>query len=716
MFNSVTLEMSLKPFKQTDDKYIENVCKSIFEQWRPFIKNRKRISIMLWTADGSEIIDYTGALDKSFEWCCYIGNANKPLLTEDDHPAISPHKRTQKYIENPPQMTYGILKKIITALKKEGKRQYPDAEILVGETFDIGPEFAISDFKYTRHPEACKGNGIGSFGFVDCTVLLKGDNYPYAAYPDGLPENTPMGTLLGKQANIFLKDMGFDFLWLSNGMGFSYNPWDKVGKIFDGKEFYPEKLKATKDKVVLFWKYFREACPDIPVQTRGTNYSTGMDYATDGVPLYDIYNGNFNITPPPNSPWAAINDDIGIEILGHLTRNCILPENDYMFRYYLHDVWWMNSPWYDRYEQQPYDIYLPMALSRIDESGSVQSPTIMNILSIDNTMGDLPDSCANEVIPHILKAEKDAPDEPSPLVLVYPMREYTTNSGDLLAEMYYGDFFLRNAINDGLPIATVVATDIFANHNPEIYKKSILLVPAKINNKKATAKLREFSQAGGRIIVFGSTENTKNVDFNCKKVTFNYKEADFMKQHKKLMEALSAFGWTIKFKTLKPEIPVPAVTIHRSDNATYFSVYNRNTTTETYLKTPLGAPILNGLDTKIEDGFAVYTFNRSEHRECRVFIKQESGIVRSREMPPVNRKYRRKIQVTGLENSEVFLFAENYCKENSDVGGDDFRNDGDLITPQDFWEVVNDPEHGCYLHAKNVSGTIYLAMPFKDRM
>lgn len=715
MFKSITLEMSLKPFKQTDDAFIENVCKNVFEQWRPLIKNRERISIMLWAADGSEILDYTGDLDKPFEWCYFIGNANKPLLGEDDHPALSPHKRTQKYMDNPPEMTYAILKKIISALKAEGKKQYPNAEILIGETFDIGPEFAISDFKYTRHKEACKGNGLGSFGFVDCTVLLKGDNYPYAAYPDGLPENTPMGTLLGKQANIFLKDMGFDYLWLSNGMGFCYNPWDKVGKIFDGKEFYPEKLKNTKDKVVLFWKYFREACPDIPIHTRGTNYSVGMDYATDGVPLYDIYNGNFNIIPPPNSPWTAINDDIGIEILGQLTRNCIIPSKDYMFRYYLHDVWWMNSPWYDRYEQQPYDIYLPMSLARIDENGLVQSPSIMNILSIDNTMGDLPDSCANEVIPHILKAEKNAPDEPSPMVLVYPLREYTTNNGDLLSEMYYGDFFLRNALNDGLPLTTVVATDIFVNHNIEIYKKSILLVPAIINNEKATEKLREFSQAGGKIIVYGSTENLNSIDFNCQKVSFDGKQSDFMSQHKKLMDALSSFGWTIKFKTLKPGISVPALTIHRNNNATYFSVYNRNTTTETYLKTPLGAPILNGLDAKIENGFAVYTFNRAEHRECRVFIKQENGIVRAREMPPVNRKYRRKIQVTGLENAEVFLFAENYCKENSAVGGDDFRNDGDLINPQDFWEVVND-ENGCYLHAKNVSGTIYLAMPFKDRM
>ena len=40
------------------------------------------------------------------------------------------------------------------------------------------------------------------------------------------------------------------------------------------------------------------------------------------------------ITLPPNSPWAALNDDVGIEVLGHLTRNCNLPGRDFMFRYY----------------------------------------------------------------------------------------------------------------------------------------------------------------------------------------------------------------------------------------------------------------------------------------------------------------------------------------------------------------------------------------------
>lgn len=706
MFKSVTLEMSLKPFKQVDDESIKRVCAHVFEQWRPLIKNREVISIMMWTSDGSEILDYTGDLNKEFEWCYLLGTANLPFV--GDLPAeTSLHKRKQLYMDHPPKMTYRILKRIVAALKEEGKKQYPHAQIRVGETFDIGPEFAVSDFKYNRHRESCNGTGCDKYGFVDATALLNGDDYPYAAYPNGLPDKTPMGTLLGAQANIFLRDMGFDYIWLSNGMGFSYEPWNKTGKIYDGQQFYPEKLAETKEKVFLFWKLFRDACPDFPIETRGTNFSVGMDYASDGVPLYDIYQGDFNITPPPNSPWAALNDDMGIEVLGHLTRNCNLPGEDYMFRYYIHDIWWVNSPWYDRYEGNPYDIYIPMALSRINEEGKVHTPALFNILSIDNSMGDMPDSCANEPIPHILKAEKDAPDEPSPLVLVYPMKEYTTtNDAWMLREMYFGDVFVKEAINNGFPLATVVSTDNFVKHTSEVYRKSTLLVPAAFDNDIARDKLKEYALAGGKIITYGSEKALENVGFDCMKV-------DMESSVNQLFQAMEEIDYSIRFIKVDESSPLPTMTLHRSYNAMIFNVYNRDTTVEARFRLPLGAPIINGYDTLLVDGYSTYRFPRSVHGECRVFVKQDSGIVRAREMAPANRKFRRKIKITGLKNAEVCLFAESYCAEEAVAA---ILSDNDATPVNLNWEVVKDPENGTYLHGTNITGDIYLCMPFADRM
>ena len=224
MFKNITLEVSLKPFKQTDDDYIRRVCEKIFSQWRPLLKDRESISVMLWASDGSEILDYAGNPEDEFEWGRFLGTANQPFLGEDEPIETSLHARTQLYLQNTPKMTYAILKKIVTTLKEEGKKAFPNAIIRVGETFDIGPEFSKSDFKYNRHQEICSGTKLDKFGFIDATALLDADTRKYAAYPNGIPQDTPFGTFLGKQSEIFLADMGFDYLWLSNGLGFSADP------------------------------------------------------------------------------------------------------------------------------------------------------------------------------------------------------------------------------------------------------------------------------------------------------------------------------------------------------------------------------------------------------------------------------------------------------------------------------------------------------------
>ena len=55
-----------------------------------------------------------------------------------------------------------------------------------------------------------------------------------------------------------------------------------------------KRLADTRKNVFDFWSLFRKECPDFPLEARGTNNSVGIDYATDGVPLYDIYNAGFN--------------------------------------------------------------------------------------------------------------------------------------------------------------------------------------------------------------------------------------------------------------------------------------------------------------------------------------------------------------------------------------------------------------------------------------
>ena len=708
MFRSVTLEMSLKPFRITTPEYIERVCAGVFEQWKPLLKHREDVSILLWAGDGSELLDYAGDLSKSFEWGCYLGTANNPPADENDPPMLNLHAKKRLYTKDPPVMTYEILKTVVRILKREGQKAC-GCMIRVGATFDIGPEFAVSDFKYKRHPEITSGQKLDSFGFIDATAVLNSDDCPYAAYPSGIPAGTHFGTFLGKQSQRYLGDMGFDYLWLSNGLGFSADPWSNTGKIFDGERFYPEKLAATKKKVLDFWTLFRKEC-SFPVETRGTNNSVGIDYATDGVPIYDLYRAGLDITPPPNSPWAALNGNYGLELMGHMTRICELPEHPIKFRYYIHDPWWANSPWYDRYNGQPHDIYLPMAVSRIDEKGNAESAGTLNILTVDNSFGDMPDSCVYEPLPHLMKAEKDCADRPAPFVWVYPMREYATaDTEQLLSEMYYGDMFICGAINSGFPLNCVVSADIFMKLPLSLFADSVLISPVQPNGA-AQERLASFAQRGGRVIFYGTADRLSSIDTGK-----TVEKADIAADPSSLLLAAERFGYTFRHER-KTNAKAPAMTISRNNNAFIFSVHNPDTTTDTLVGFPQGAPILDCGETELCGGLARYRFSRCEHRECRLFVQQDTGVASVKEMPPVSGYYRRVIRISGLKNATVLFYPETYCiKTCGFVNAADVKRADciDILPDRQTWRLAGTEGHEEHYIAENVSGDYYVCMPFR---
>lgn len=510
MFKGITLEMSLKPFKSTDEAYMRGVVERIFEQWKILIGDAEEVSVLLWTADGSEILDWHGDYDEEMEWAKYIGGANclpSHIDRVNDPEGIGLHSRAYFYMDNPPIFTFGTLKKIVSLIKEIGKKHYPDKRIRVGETFDPGPEFAVSKFKYIRHNEVCRGSAMGGNAFVCCYDTLHADSTKYAAYPNGIEEGTPFATFFGKQSQMFLDAIGFDYLWLSNGFGFGMEPWGTTGAIFDGKGFDVSRFDDVKEKILGFWKLFRKEC-NYRIETRGTNLTVGIDLASDGVPLKDIYEGNFNLLPPPNSPWAALDGNFGLELAGYMSRIASLPADEYLFRYYVHDPWWQNSPWNDRYEGLPHDIYLPLAVCRLDENASAKLPTHLNILSIDNSFGDMPDFCAHEPSVHINKALRFAPDAPSDVVWIYPFSEYHENRDEQsIREMFFADWYICCAINHGFPLSSVISADSFISSlgtNPHAYDGRVLVSTVPAAGSEYESKIIGCVKSGIKVIFYGN--------------------------------------------------------------------------------------------------------------------------------------------------------------------------------------------------------------------
>ena len=506
--NNVTLEMSLKPFRDTSEEAMRRVCRHLFGQWSALIVQARTVSVMLWTADGSEILEYTGDLDDEFEWARYIGIANKRRNVPGDSQGIALHSRPYLYMDDPPVFTYGWLKRLTEVIKEVGA-EATGKPIRVGATFDPGGEFARSRFKYEKHNEICLGSTMGAKSFVCCYAVLNEDHDAYAGFPDGIAQGTPFGTFFGRQSQHFLRDLGFDYLWLSNGFGFGLETWGLRGAVFDGEAFCPEGCDEVKAKNLQFWRCFRQECPDVPIETRGTNLSTGMDLASDAVPWREIYRGGFGLEPPPNSPWAALNGDFGLELVGWMSHIAEIPGDTFPFRFYTHDPWWLNSPWLDRYGREPHDIYLPLSVARIDRDGQVRTPTSVEFLTVDDSYGNMPDQVPNEVIPHILEAMEHAPDQPGPLVWVYPFDEYhdmTYGKPSRIDEVFFGDWFMRGAVNNGLPLNTVVSTrNLVAAHKAKagLFRESILVSPVPDAGSAWAAAVLDHVRAGGGALLYG---------------------------------------------------------------------------------------------------------------------------------------------------------------------------------------------------------------------
>jgi len=482
---NITLELSSKPFFDDSEDTMRTVCQHLFRQWLPLLETADQVSVLLWLADGSEILEYTGDLNQTFEWAYWIGLAN-PAPRDHDLPPNHRARRNihlypQKYRPDVTPRTYGWLKRLTAVIRETGK-SITGKPIRVGETFDNGPEFAISPFKYQRHREIALAHTAYPNSFVTCNAILHADPQPYAAFPQGIPEGTTLGHFLGRQFHAFARDLGFDYIWLSNGMGFGMETWGITGSLFDKHQFKPEKADQATAEMLRFWHDFTDACPGMTIETRGSNLSAGVEIATDAAPLRELYAKN-TIVPPVNSPWAALNFNTGLEIAAWMSHVAELPGDIFPFRFYTHDPWWLNSPWLDRYGRQPWDIFLPLSICRITADGTVQTPNSIAFLSADDSLGRLPDQVPREVIPHLFEAFDNAPDAPGPLVLVYPFDEYSelVRGHDRHPDLVFNeDFFLGETIQCGTPLNTVISTGNFrrlAASGNTCLDASILIIP-----------------------------------------------------------------------------------------------------------------------------------------------------------------------------------------------------------------------------------------------
>lgn len=150
----------------------------------------------------------------------------------------------------------------------------------------------------------------------------------------------------------------------------------------------------------------------------------------------------------------------------------------------------------------------------------------------------------------------------------------------------------------------------------------------------------------------------------------------------------------------------PVLTISRSNNAFIFSGYNPNSTIQNKFRFPQGAPLLLGLDTKLEKGYSAYTLPTSWNRESRVFVQQNDGIVSLKELHSGEMGISKRFRISGLKNATVRIYAE------------------DNVTAKDFHAYLNanypwkegkisfkegDPKLGKHFVIENITGSLVVS-------
>jgi len=126
---------------------------------------------------------------------------------------------------------------------------------------------------------------------------------------------------------------------------------------------------------------------------------------------------------------------------------------------------------------------------------------------------------------------------------------------------------------------------------------------------------------------------------------------------------LKEFGLTYGIEKQVPSIENPILTIARSHNGFFFSGYVPNTTVMQLFKFPQGAPILVGYETKLDKGCSSYFLPTAWHRECRIFVEQEEGIISCKEIYSGEKGISRRLQVKGLVNATVRIYPPDNVTE-----------------------------------------------------
>jgi hypothetical protein len=170
--------------------------------------------VVFAVGNSDHILGYPGrdGWNTPVPWARYTEDSLQPRRPGQQLPRVAISQQT---------LTYRQIAGIVRVFRDEARRAGVRLTIL--DQLDKNGEFTEIPFKLTTHPEIF--SKVWRTAGLLIAAPLAADPGPYAAYPSGIPGRTHSGTFIAKQTAAYVRDLGFDGIFLSNQVG-TRGHWD----------------------------------------------------------------------------------------------------------------------------------------------------------------------------------------------------------------------------------------------------------------------------------------------------------------------------------------------------------------------------------------------------------------------------------------------------------------------------------------------------------
>ncbi|HOK05065.1 MAG TPA: hypothetical protein P5105_00585 [Victivallales bacterium] len=183
---------------------------------------------------------------------------------------------------------------------------------------------------------------------------------------------------------------------------------------------------------------------------------------------------------------------------------------------------------------------------------------------------------------------------------------------------------------------------------------------------------------------------------------------ELFKSENLFRHVLSTMGYSISFIRKFPDNKSTHTLISRNSNAFLFTLFSSDQSCKTKIKFPWGAPILNGMENEVVNGYSIIPFNLFRRLECRIFLISPDNITLSlHRVAPKHFRYKNRLLLKNLRNSSLRFYPPSGQEKTTQI----------LLNPNEHhWTVgekmdikFKSDETGNYYIIKNVTGSMTFA-------